>query len=78
MKLCVGLDEAPCPNLMPQYGRRAGGFPGPAPVYCRLPNGRVRVPTRAELASLCSDGRYVNCPGYQRWARSWNASGGDS
>jgi len=78
MKLCIDPDEAPCPNLMPRSGRRAGGFPGPVAVYCRLPDGRARVPTRVELASLCADGRYVNCPGYRRSVRSGNASGGDS
>lgn len=78
MKLCIDLDEQPCPNLMPRSAQRAGGSAFPLPAYCRLPNGRVRVPTRAEVASLCSDGQYVNCPGYRRWARSGNVSGGDS
>jgi hypothetical protein len=78
MARCVDLDEAPCPNLMSRPARRAGGYQIPFPVYCRLPNGRVRVPTRDELASLCVDGRYLNCAGFRRWARSYNASGGDS
>ena len=78
MELCVGLGEASCPNLRPLFERRAGGSSGLLPVYCRLPNGRVRVPTRDELASLCLGERYPNCPGYRRWARSGNASGGDS
>jgi len=78
MERWVDLDGAPCPNLMPRPVRRPGGFPVPVSVYCRVPNGRVRVPTREQLASLCVGGRYPNCPGYRRWARSWNASGGDS
>lgn len=78
MKLCIDLDETPYPNLMPRSVRRAAGSSAPLSVYCRLPNGRVRVPTQAELASLCADGRYVDCPGYRRSARGWNASGGDS
>jgi hypothetical protein len=78
MELYIDLDEQPCPNLMPRSAQRAGGSAFPLPAYCRLPNGKVRVPTRAEVASLCSDGHYVNCPGYRRWARSANVSGGDS
>lgn len=64
-------DETNCPCLTPAVGHRAGVFP--VPVYCRLANGRVRVPTRDELTSLCTVSQYHNCPGYHRWAasRAW-------
>jgi hypothetical protein len=38
--------------------------------YCRLANGRARVPTRAELAALCTGRSYRSCAGYRRWAAS--------
>jgi len=78
MQRCVDLDEAPCPHLISRPARWAGGYQAPSPAYCRLPNGRVRVPTQDQLVSLCVGGRYPSCSGYRRWARSWNASGGDS
>jgi hypothetical protein len=73
-----GFDRVACPHLMPKVVRRAGGFPAPASVYCRLPNGRVRVPSRDQVASLCTSGQYFRCTGYRRWERSWTASGGDA
>ena len=65
-----------CPLLIPGASRKPGGVP--IPVYCRLPSGRVRVPTRMELESLCFVERHQDCPGYRRWARIRTASGGDS
>jgi hypothetical protein len=64
-------DERDCPCLTPTVRGRAGV--GPESVYCRLASGRVRVPTRAELASRCTAGRYQSCPGYRRWvaSRQW-------
>lgn len=61
-------EERNCPCLTPAVARRAGVFP--VPVYCRLASGRVRVPTRDELASLCTADQYHDCPGYRRWAAS--------
>ncbi len=63
-----------CPCLLPAIGRRGGAFP--MPVYCRLPTGRVRVPTRDQLASLCTGGQHQNCPGYRRWASHSTWTGG--
>jgi hypothetical protein len=37
-------------------------------VYCRLPDGRVRVPGREEVKSFCLPGRYRDCPHYRRHA----------
>ncbi|MDO8478748.1 MAG: hypothetical protein Q7W02_21625 [Candidatus Rokubacteria bacterium] len=60
--------DAGCPLLMPGASKGRAGFQ--VAVYCRLPNGRVRVPTPDQLGSLCFAGRYRDCPGYRRWARS--------
>ena len=67
-------DERNCPCLTLAVGRRDGAFP--VPVYCRLANGRARVPTRDELASRCTAGRHHTCPGYRRWAASQAWAGG--
>lgn len=61
-------DEGNCPCLTPGAGRRDGVFP--VSVYCRLGNGRARVPTCDELASRCTADDYHDCPGYRRWAAS--------
>lgn len=58
-------DTPTCPFLIPRVSGRAGIFS--VPVYCRLPNGRVRVPTRDELLVLCTAGQQYDCPGYRRW-----------
>lgn len=39
----------------------------PVPVHCRLPNGRVRVPTSDQLAVLCGADHYHGCPTFRRW-----------
>jgi len=59
--------DAGCPLLMPG-ARPEHGRAGVA-VYCRLPDGRVRMPTREEFESLCFVERHRDCPGYRRWAR---------
>ncbi len=56
-----------CPFLIPKVSRRGAVFS--VPVYCRLPNGRVRVPTRDQLMFLCTAGQHHDCPGYLRWKR---------
>jgi hypothetical protein len=56
--------DTSCPLLVPEgYGLEDSSR---LPFYCRRPDGRVRVPTRAELRSLCFDARYGDCPGYRR------------
>jgi hypothetical protein len=35
-------------------------------VYCRLPDGRVRVPAREEVKGFCVPGRHRECPHYRR------------
>ena len=66
--------NAGCPLLMP--GASPGLGRAQVSVSCRLPNGRVRVPTPGELGSLCFVGRYRDCPGYRRWARRRRAPAG--
>jgi hypothetical protein len=59
-------DVTECPSLQPSrpltLGQRAIG------LYCRLPNGRVRVPSRDETRRFCLVDRWRDCPVYQRHA----------
>ena len=66
-------EESNCPYLTPRVSGRAGVFP--VPVYCRLPNGRVRVPPREQLVCLCTAGQHHHCPGYRRWRPSRGETG---
>lgn len=53
-----------CPYLRP--GLATGqGAPGAA-VYCGLPGGRARIPSRDEFERFCAAGHYHDCPGYRR------------
>lgn len=57
--------ERGCPFLRPVA---AATFRGARQValYCRLPHGRVRIPTPDERARLCLDTQYDACLQYQR------------
>lgn len=59
-------EESICPFLTPRVSE---GTPVifSIPVYCRQPNGRVRVPLRDQLMFLCTAGHHQDCPGYRRW-----------
>jgi hypothetical protein len=61
-------DETNCPFLVPALTGPAVGFP--VPVYCRAPNGRVRMPSREQLVSLCSGGHHHACPSCGRWQQA--------
>jgi hypothetical protein len=37
-------------------------------IYCRFPNGRVHVPSREEVKSVCAVGRFRECLHYRRHA----------
>jgi hypothetical protein len=37
----------------------------PAGVYCRRPDGRVRVPAEVTLARVCGTEAHRACPGYR-------------
>lgn len=67
----VSEDVRNCPCLMPPLAHRDGDLP--LAVYCRPGPRRVHVPSRDELAGLCTGGAYVECAGYQRWmaAAAW-------
>ena len=47
--------------------------PGPPPsvasegFYCRLPGGRVHIPTPDEIRRFCATRGYTECPVNQRW-----------
>jgi hypothetical protein len=55
-------ERANCPFLIPKTS-----LPSPVPVYCRLPNGKVRVPTPDQLAVLCGADHYHDCMTFRRW-----------
>lgn len=57
------MDRRACPFLRPD----AMGYPDafPVAVYCRLPGGHVRIPSRDERVRLCTD-RYYDCLVYRR------------
>jgi hypothetical protein len=55
-----------CPQLQPSRpfsssGRIIG-------IYCRRPDGAVRVPRRDEVRTFCLTGRWRECPGNRRHA----------
>jgi hypothetical protein len=51
-----------CPYLRGSPGKLAKGLTHA--VYCRQPDGTVRVPSRDETARFCTTGRQRECPGY--------------
>lgn len=53
-----------CPFAMPAAPRS-----DTAAFYCRLPGGRVRVPTPAERVTFCRSGHYDLCPVVARHVR---------
>ena len=42
---------------------------GTAAFYCRMPDGRVRIPAPDERANFCTSGRHNFCPVVQRYGR---------
>ncbi|MBI4611610.1 MAG: hypothetical protein HY726_21685 [Candidatus Rokubacteria bacterium] len=57
------IEHEGCPFLRPAMTVRLLAFP--IAVYCRLPNGRVRVPSRDELIRFCTSRRSEDCPRYR-------------
>jgi hypothetical protein len=55
-----------CPFFQP--ARLVGSRGRLIAVYCRFPNGRVRVPAEDERQGFCLTGRWEECPAYQRHA----------
>jgi hypothetical protein len=57
-------ERSNCPFLTPKVSAQTAATW--LAVYCRLPSGRVRVPSRGQLLSLCVAGQHHECPGYRR------------
>ena len=55
-----------CPFLQP--ARPLGGDDQRVGLYCRLPDGDVRVPPTEDLRRYCVPGRWRDCPVYERRA----------
>lgn len=51
-----------CPMLVPVMADQL--WLSPTSVYCRRPNGRVRVPAAATLACICTTPAHLVCPDY--------------
>ena len=62
--LATGIGD--CPFLLPS--RPLGSRGRAIGIYCRLPDGRVRVPPADELRRFCLPGQWRDCPVYQRHA----------
>ena len=61
-----------CPFLRPVMADHMWMYPTGA--YCRLPSGRVRVPSRDTFARLCTSGCFYECPRYRVPASKGEAS----
>lgn len=57
------LDDGACPDLRPNVGEPPTLLT--VAVYCGLPGGRARVPSRDELIRFCVAGHHGDCPGYR-------------
>jgi hypothetical protein len=62
--LQVAVEPSGCPFAMPAIPSREQF----AAFYCRLPGGRVRIPTPEERMLFCHAGRYDECPVVRRYA----------
>jgi hypothetical protein len=57
------LDDGTCPYLRPNIGEPPTVLT--VGVYCGLPSGSARVPSRDELIRFCVAGHHGDCPGYR-------------
>lgn len=71
MSTTLTTDRKECPFLRPRMTSHLEAFP--IGVYCRLPSGRVRVPSHDELRRFCTKGDYHDCPVYRR-AHAWETT----
>jgi hypothetical protein len=55
-----------CPYLQP--ARPLGGHGQLIGIYCRFPDGSVRVPPADERRRFCLSGQWQRCPSYRRHA----------
>ena len=54
-----------CPYLVDVTADRLHVYP--RGVFCRHPDGRIRLPGRATVATRCSGEAFQDCEGYQRF-----------
>jgi hypothetical protein len=57
-------ETSPCAYLRPNVGAPPSALS--IAVYCGLPSGRARIPSRDELLRFCVTGSHGDCPGYRR------------
>jgi hypothetical protein len=62
--LQVGPGIKGCPFAMPAIPST-----DTTAFYCRIPGGRVRIPTPEERARFCRSGKYYACPIVRRHVR---------
>ena len=55
-----------CPHLQP--ARPSGSSGRIIGLYCRRPDGAVRVPSRDQVRMFCLTDRWPECPGNRRHA----------
>ena len=60
----AGVNALRCPFLRPGGAHRLGAFP--LGVYCRLPSGRARIPSRDELARFCTTSYHRDCLAFRQ------------
>ena len=63
-RLQVGPGIRGCPFATPAIPST-----GTAAFYCRMPDGRVRIPAPDERVNFCASGRYYFCPVVERYLR---------
>jgi hypothetical protein len=63
MRRSASIDGCPFAQPGPPVSETGDGF------YCRLPGGRVHIPTPDEIRRFCAGGRFTECPVNQRWSR---------
>lgn len=61
MKQTAVIDACPFAQPAPPSSPTAEGF------YCRLPGGRVHIPSPDEIRRFCATPRYADCPVNRRW-----------
>ena len=61
MRQGASSDQCPFAQPGPPLSVTGEGF------YCRLPGGRVHIPSAEEIRRFCATPRYAECPVNQRW-----------
>ena len=56
MRQSATIDGCPFAQPCPPWSEACEGF------YCRLPGGRVHLPTPDELQRFCATSRFIECP----------------